>query len=232
MISQNSFVIEAEHLSKVYEGQNGTSVEAVIDVSLHVKSGEILLICGPSGSGKTSLLSMMGSLMKPSSGSIKIMGKEVIGLGQKELSLLRLKQIGFVFQSFRLLDALTAVENVELILQLSGSRRPASREQAEEILAELKMSHRANFYPRELSGGEKQRVAIARALANDPYLILADEPTGSLDSIAGQRTIEYLCQAAQKKNKAVIIVSHDSRILGYAHRVLYMEDGRLKEENR
>lgn len=232
MISQNSFVIEAEHLSKIFRGNGRTAVEAVVDVSLHVKRGEILLICGPSGSGKTSLLSMIGSLMKPSSGSIKIMGKEVTGLRPKNLALFRLKHIGFVFQGFRLLDALTAVENVELVLQLSGNRRPASRERVEEILTELKMSQRANFYPRELSGGEKQRVAIARALVNDPCLILADEPTGSLDSAAGRRTIEFLCQAAQKKNKAVIIVSHDSRILSYAHRVLYMEDGRLKEEER
>jgi len=175
-------------------------------------------------------LSMLGCLIKPSSGSIRIMEKEVTALSQRELAIFRLKHIGFVFQTFRLLDSLTAIENVELVLNLAGIQRPESRQLAELLLEELKISHRSNFYQNMLSGGEKQRVAIARALANDPILILADEPTGSLDSHAGREVIELLCEAAQRRNKTVIIVSHDPRIYHYANRVLHMEDGHITEE--
>jgi putative ABC transport system ATP-binding protein len=230
MKPENEIMVEALHLAKTYNSCSCVLVRAVQNVSLKVKEGEVFLISGPNGSGKTTLLSMLGCLVRPLSGSIKIMGEEVTLLNQKELAAFRLKHIGFVFQSFRLLDSLTAVENVELVLSLAGIRRPASRERAMQALELLKISHRANFFPEVLSGGEKQRVAVARALANDPNLILADEPTGSLDSLAGQKAVELLCEAARSQNKSVIIVSHDSRIRRYAHRIVEMEDGKIKEE--
>lgn len=222
--------VDVVSLSKTYRGDSDTKVAAVKDVSLQAGQGEILLINGPNGSGKTTLLSMIGCLTRPSSGSIKIMGEIVTRLNPRKLAEFRLKNIGFIFQSFRLIDTLTSSENVELVLHLAGIRRPASKERTESVLEELKILHRARFYPRQLSGGEKQRVAIARALVNDPGLILADEPTGSLDSYAGKKTTELLCDTAKRRNTAVIIVSHDSRILHYAHRVISMEDGHLEKD--
>ncbi|MFH1941769.1 MAG: ABC transporter ATP-binding protein [bacterium] len=230
MNAQNNMAVQIENISKIYDGRYGAPVSAVIDVNWDVKNEEILLISGPNGSGKTTLLSIIGCLIKPSSGSIRILGHEVTRLSQKELAVFRLKNIGFIFQSFRLLDCLTVIENVELPLNLIGLPRSSSKQQATEMLKELNMIHRARFYPKALSGGEKQRVAIARALVNDPVLLLADEPTGSLDSHSGQLVIELLCEAARRRKKTVVIVSHDTRIHNYAHRVLIMEDGCTTEE--
>jgi putative ABC transport system ATP-binding protein len=230
MNDEDAVVVKILQLCMTYYPAPSVAIPAVVDVNIKVRQGEILLISGPNGSGKTTLLSMLGCLIKPSSGSIRIMEKEVTALSQRELAVFRLKHIGFVFQTFRLLDSLTAIENVELVLNLAGIQRPESRQLAELLLEELKISHRSNFYQNMLSGGEKQRVAIARALANDPILILADEPTGSLDSHAGREVIEFLCEAAQRRNKTVIIVSHDPRIYHYANRVLHMEDGHITEE--
>ncbi len=223
-------VLRAIHLSKRYCRAPGVSVSAVVDVNLEVKQGEVILLSGPNGSGKTTLLSLLGCMIRPSDGKISILGQELTTLGQSEIAAVRRERIGFIFQTFQLLDSLSVLENVELILNLSGKRRPASRERAEIILDELKILHRASFFPSSLSGGEKQRVAIARAMANDPALILADEPTGSLDSNAGQLAIKLLCETAQRRDKTVIIASHDSRIQHFAHRKLLMEDGRIIEE--
>jgi len=223
-------VLDARHLTKVFSSNSRVRVKAVDDVSLEVREGEFLLISGPNGSGKTTLLSMIGCLVELGSGSLSIRGNEVTGLDQRRLTFFRLKHIGFIFQSFRLLDSLTARENVEIVLNLAGFRRPESLRRAEALLDELDISHRASFAPKSLSGGEKQRVAIARALANDPFLILADEPTGSLDSQAGQKTIELLCGAARRHKKTVVVVSHDPRIHHYADRVVRMEDGRVMGE--
>lgn len=223
------FVLEAAHLSKDFYSNAKIVVQAVRDVSLEASQGEILFICGPNGSGKTTLLSMLGCLIKPVSGRIRILGQDVASLGQGKLSEFRLKNIGFIFQSFRLLDSLTVLENVELMQVLAGTRRPASLDRAKAIIEELGIVRRSNFFPRSLSGGEKQRVAIARALVNDPPLVLADEPTGSLDSQAGNMTMELLSEAVQKRQKTAIIVSHDLRIRNYAHRILEMEDGCLRE---
>ncbi len=223
-------VIEALHLSKVYDNHQGVSVLAVSDVSLNVQPGEIVLICGPNGSGKTTLLSMLGCLIKLSSGSLFILGQNTTQLSLRDVPAFRLRSIGFIFQAFRLLDSLTVIENVELVLNLAGIRRPESRKRARSILEEFNIAHRERFLPHALSGGEKQRVAIARALANDPPLLLADEPTGSLDSSAGQAVIQLLCDAARQRGKTVLIVSHDPRIQQYADTLLAMEDGRLLEK--
>jgi len=224
--------IAAENLTKVYLNHSRPPVQAVNGVGLTVAAGEIVLISGPNGSGKTTLLSMLGCLLKPNAGTIRICGRDVTVLDQRELADFRLRHIGFVFQNFRLLDSLSVMENVELPLNLAGIRRPESRERARAALEELKISHRARFYPNVLSGGERQRAAIARALVNDPGIVLADEPTGSLDSVAGRAAMEYLSEAARKSGKAVVIVGHDERIRSFADRVITMEDGSVKKEER
>jgi putative ABC transport system ATP-binding protein len=158
---------------------------------------------------------------------VQLEGRSLAELDGEELAAFRSRKVGFVFQRFRLIGALTACENVELALNLAGMRRPQSRRRAEALLQGLGVSHRAGFLPRALSGGERQRVAIARALANDPPVVLCDEPTGSLDSRAGEDVIRRLVAAAREDRKAVLVVSHDPRLLQFATRVLAIEDGRL-----
>ena len=220
-------MIELVNVSKVFENETEYFVQAVDEISLGIRSGEIITIAGPSGSGKTTLLSMIGGLISPTTGKIFIDGIETTKISQRKLTELRLSQIGYIFQTYRLLDALTVQENVMLPLMLSGKKNCESTSIAKEILNEVKLSHRIKFKPAKLSGGEKQRVAIARALANDPKIILADEPTGSLDSKSGQNIIELICELANVKNKTVIIVTHDERIQHYADRVIHMEDGNI-----
>jgi putative ABC transport system ATP-binding protein len=214
-------MIEARGLVKEYVA--GTAFRAVDGVSLHVERGEMVLIMGPNGSGKTTLLSMLGGLVRPTGGSVRVDGQALEEMSQRELENFRLRRVGFVFQSFRLLDALSARENVQLVLDLARSSRTA-----EAALEQVQASHLADRSTRVLSGGEKQRVAIARALANDPAIVLADEPTGSLDSAAGEAAIALLHDAARRDGRAVVIVSHDSRIAQHADRVVRMMDGRVQ----
>jgi putative ABC transport system ATP-binding protein len=232
----------------VKEYDAGVVFRAVDDVSLDVERGEIVLIIGPNGSGKTTLLSMLGGLVRPTSGSVIVDGRALHELTERELETFRLKRVGFVFQTFRLLDALSVRENVQLVLELAGNCHPEPAQRGEgpparsgggpSPSARLRMTvdgildrvgalHLANRNTRTLSGGEKQRVAIARALANDPAIILADEPTGSLDSAAGETAIALLCDSARNDGRAVVIVSHDSRIAHHADRVVRMLDGSI-----
>ena len=226
-MNQGAVIARAVGLSRVFEGYAEARVRAVQDVTLELLAGEMTLITGPSGSGKTTLLSMLGGLIPPSAGELELAGCPATRLPQARLTELRLRSVGFVFQGFQLIEALSVVENVELPLNLAGVRRPESQRRAVELLEELGLGDRLHFRPRSLSGGEKQRVAIARALANDPPLLLADEPTGSLDSRAGLQVIALLHAAARKRGKAVLVVSHDPRIRPYADRVFTMEDGVL-----
>jgi len=212
-------VLAGESLTRTFG-----DVRAVDGVSLRVASGEAVLILGPNGSGKTTLLSMLGGLLQPTSGRVLIAGTDVTAMSEQARCDFRLRTIGFIFQSFHLLDALTARENVQLVLDLAHDPDP---ERADTLLDELDVRQRADFLPHAMSGGEKQRVAIARALANDPAILLADEPTGSLDSQAGEATIRLLCDAARRHDKAVIIVCHDTRIVPRVDRVLSMVDGRF-----
>jgi putative ABC transport system ATP-binding protein len=205
----------------------GTMVRAVDQVSLDVSRGSFTVLMGPSGSGKTTLLSLIGGLLPPTDGSVETNGVALSGLDQQELSLFRLRHLGIVFQAFHLIDALTVLENVELPLNLAGMRRPASRAHAVKLVERLGLADRAGFRPRMLSGGEKQRCAIARALANDPVLILADEPTGSLDAIAGEAVIALLHAEATEHGRAVVVASHDPRMLRAADSVVRMEFGRV-----
>jgi putative ABC transport system ATP-binding protein len=209
-------------------GSGATEVVAVRNVSLRVMAGEVVLIMGPSGSGKTTLLSMLGGLLKPSDGRIQIGGEELTELNENRLPDVRMQHIGFIFQDFNLLSALSSLDNVALVGQLAGRTRKATRQQARTLLEQLGLGHRLNFLPEKLSGGEKQRVAIARALINQPDLILADEPTANLDSHHGRETMRLLRRLAKEENRSVIIVSHDERIKAIADRVLWLEDGEFK----
>ncbi len=223
-------ILELRNVSKVY-GSGHTAVRAVNGVALAVKPGEIVLIMGPSGSGKTTLLSIAGLLLRPTQGSVWLDGRDTTSQSDRQLAALRLHTLGFVFQAYNLMGALTARQNVELVMNMAGTRGRPARARAGELLALLGLEHRLHHLPADLSGGEKQRVALARALANDPPLILADEPTGNLDSTMGREVMELLCcRLGRDQGRAIVIVTHDHRLRDIADRVLWLEDGHLMEE--
>ncbi len=224
-------VIKVINLTKAF-GSGRTYVKAVDDVSLTVEAGDIILVMGPSGSGKTTLISMIGTLMKPTSGQVLIDGKEVSNLDNSDIADLRLKYFGFMFQSFNLLSALNALQNVALPLRTAGASKKQANSKAAELLEKFHLGKRLENLPRNLSGGEKQRVAIARALANNPKLILADEPTANLDSKAGLEVMQLLCSIACAEKRSVIIVSHDARLKDVARRVITIADGKLTREEK
>ena len=223
----DSLVLVAKELRRSF-GQGAGAVEAVRGVDLELDSGEIVLIMGPSGSGKTTLLSMLGALLRPSGGTIRLGGVDLTGLTERELPALRAERIGFIFQDFNLMPSLTARENVEVSLNVAGVRGREANTRAERLLRELGLGHRLDFLPGKLSGGENQRVAIARALANDPDLVLADEPTANLDSSIGREVMRRLREIAKQRGQCVLIVSHDDRIREFVDRVLWLEDGIFK----
>ena len=223
----NDPLVRIRHLTKIF-GEGDTRVEAISDLGLELKRGEIVLVMGPSGSGKTTLLSMLGGLLRPSAGEIWVDGVDIAALPERELPPFRAKTFGFIFQDFNLLAALRARENVEVALNLDGVRGGAARQRATTLLDELGLETRREFGVEQLSGGEKQRVAIARAIANCPTLILADEPTANLDSAHGAETMRLLRRLAKEEGTTVVIVSHDERLREIADCVLWLEDGRLK----
>ena len=220
-------VVTVRGLSKTF-GEGETRVDAVRDVDLELGRGEIVLVMGPSGSGKTTLLSMLGGLLRPTSGEVLVSGTDIAALSERELPPFRARRFGFVFQDFNLLAALTAQENVEVALNLGGSAGGKAHERATQLLTGLGLTARRAFGIDKLSGGEKQRVAIARAIANHPRLILADEPTANLDSAHGAETMRLLRGLAKDEGTTVVIVSHDQRLREVADRVLWLEDGQLK----
>ena len=221
-------LVHVRQLTKVF-GQGPTRVEAVTGVDLELARGEIVLVMGPSGSGKTTLLSMLGGLLRPSSGEIVVDGVDIAALPEQALPPFRAKTFGFIFQDFNLLAALGADENVEVALNLAGVTGRAARTRAASLLDALGLTSRRGFHVDQLSGGEKQRVAIARALANKPVLILADEPTANLDSAKGAETMRLLRKLANDEGTTVVIVSHDERLREVADRVLWLEDGALRQ---
>ncbi len=224
-------ILEVSGVSKVF-GSGATAVRAVNGVDLTVRRGEIVLIMGPSGAGKTTLLTLIGGLLKPTSGSVHINGLDITAMKESAPPQVRRHYVGFIFQSFNMLEPLNAMENVEVALNLAGRGGREARAKAERLLDDLGMGHRLRFKPNDLSGGEKQRVSIARALANDPQLILADEPTANLDSKQGHEVVLLLRDIAKKQGRTVVIVSHDHRIREVADRVLWLEDGRFKDIGR
>jgi putative ABC transport system ATP-binding protein len=198
-------------------------------VSLDIVPGEIVLIMGPSGSGKTTLLSMLGGLLRPTRGSIEIDDNDITLLDESRLPEIRALKIGFIFQAFNLLDALNVEENILFPSQLRQGGIPRARHRANNLIEQLGLEHRRRALPKKLSGGEKQRVAIARALINEPKLILADEPTGNLDSQTGQEVIMILHDIARDDGCSVVLVTHDPRVEDIADRILWLEDGALQD---
>ena len=219
-----SLVVRATDLRKEFRMGEAT-VEAVAGVSLTVEEGEMLAIVGASGSGKSTLLGLLGGLDTPTSGRIEIGGEDITSMGENELAEIRNSKIGFVFQFFNLIQTLTAVENVELPIQFSRNGRDRSRDRAESLLTLVGLGHRLSHRPGQLSGGEQQRVAIARALANSPDLILADEPTGNLDTGIGQTVLEALLDARKETGTTLVLVTHDPDVAGIADRHVTMRDG-------
>jgi putative ABC transport system ATP-binding protein len=204
-------------------------VHAVRGVSLDVRAGEYVAIVGPSGCGKSTLLNLLGAIDEPSSGTLTISGQRVTGLSDREATLFRLRNIGFVFQRFYLMPVLTAIENVELPMAEAGAGKAERRERARELLSYVGLGERTHHRPTELSGGEQQRVAIARALANRPMLLLADEPTGELDAHTGAEVIT-LFERLNRDGTTLVVVTHDEELAKAARRVIHMRDGVIIDE--
>ena len=222
-------VLVVSNVSKSY-GEGATLVPALIDVSLTVEAGELVAIMGPSGSGKSTLLTIAGTLEEPDAGSVSVAGADVGAMSRNQRARLRRRSIGYVFQDFNLLAGLTATENVALPLELDGMRARAARKAASAVLEQLGLTDRADRYPDEMSGGERQRVAIARAVVGDRRLLLADEPTGALDSINGEGVIR-LVRAACRRGVAGVIVTHDAQLASWADRVVFLRDGRTVDQS-
>ncbi|WP_424096222.1 DevA family ABC transporter ATP-binding protein [Moorena producens] len=210
-----------------YLGQRSLRSQILFDINLEIKSGEIVILTGPSGSGKTTLLTLIGGLRSVQEGSLKILDRELYGASPEQLVSVR-SHIGYIFQAHNLLEFLTARENVQMAIELHrGISRREARTRAEAMLQLVKLGDRVNHYPQNLSGGQKQRVAIARALVNNPKLVLADEPTAALDSKTGRDVVDLMQRLAHEQGCAILMVTHDNRILDVADRILRMEDGYL-----
>ena len=218
--------LETRSLTKVYGGDAG-EVRAVEDVTISVQSGELVALVGPSGSGKTTLLAMLAALLKPSEGSILIGGQELGRMSEVERAAFRRRKIGFTFQANNLVPYLSVLENVELMLRLNGDLNARGSRRARELLTRLGLGERLNSLPRQLSGGQQQRVAIARSLINQPMLVLADEPTASLDTERAVQVVQTLSSLIHEMGRAGVMVTHDLRMIIYADRVIQMLDGRV-----
>jgi putative ABC transport system ATP-binding protein len=221
-------VISASGVSHSFD-TGPTPVTVLRDIDVEVYAGELLMLVGPSGSGKTTLLHILGRLLSPSSGVVTLYGKNTQALGEEELAALRLKYFGFIFQAYNLFPVLTATENVMVMLDLLGVSRQIARERARELLKSVGLGQRLDSCPSQWRSGQRQRVAIARALAGDPKILMADEPTAALDAESGLRAIELLQMLAHQQERAVVIVTHDPRILQFGDRVIHLEDGQIAE---
>ena len=231
MDASGGVILDLNGVTKIY-GSGEFAVSALKETNFTVLGGEIVAVMGPSGSGKTTLLTIAGALLRPTTGTVAICGIDVTNMSEARLAAIRREQIGFVYQSFNLLEALTAIENVRIVLQEKRNHSKAhAAERAREMLEVFGLSHRIDSLPKKMSDGEKQRVAIARALAKDPELILADEPTANLDAKRGHEVMALLRQKAMELHKAVVVVSHDNRIREFAHRIVWLEDGRLHDHH-
>ncbi|HKL76198.1 MAG TPA: ABC transporter ATP-binding protein [Halanaerobiales bacterium] len=221
-------MIEVENLTKIYKNGN-VEVKALKEVSFKIKKGEILSIMGPSGSGKSTLMNLLGFLDTPTSGKYYLRGKDVSGLGENKLAELRNDYVGFVFQQFNLLGRTTVLHNVELPLIYGGYSKKERREIAKDLLEKVGLGHRLKHFPNEISGGQKQRVAIARALANNPDLILADEPTGNLDTATGESIMD-LFHDLNEQGHTIVLVTHEENIAEHARRKISLIDGEIRKD--
>ncbi len=221
-------VLQLDDVSKTY-GQPPTEVHALQRVDVSVSAGELVAVMGPSGSGKSTLLTIAGSLEEATTGDVRIMGASLAGMSRNDRAGLRRRSIGYVFQDFNLLAGLTAIENVTLPLELDGMRARAARLLGLDALERLGIADRAEHFPDELSGGERQRVAIARAIVGERALLLADEPTGALDSVNGEAVMK-LIRSACKRGLAGIVVTHDAQLAAWADRVVFVRDGRIVDQ--
>ena len=227
----NAPVLEALGVNKIL-GSGPSQVHALRDVSLTLHGGELTMLMGPSGSGKTTLLSVLGCMLAPTEGSVRVGGVSTEGATPEKLAALRRQHIGYIFQSYHLFPTLTAVENVQLALDVRGDRGEQARRRAEDALTRVGLPHKFRSYPREMSGGEQQRVAIARAIVSDPSCVLADEPTAALDGKNGQAIMSILADIAKDPGRGVLVVTHDARLTAFADRTIHIEDGRLVGEQR
>jgi putative ABC transport system ATP-binding protein len=224
-------LIEAVDVVKVL-GSGAGQVQALKGVTMSLRGREMVLLMGPSGSGKTTLLSVLGCMLSPTQGTVRVHRRSTQGLTSEELAKLRREHVGFIFQSYHLFPTLDARDNVRLALDLRGERSAAAVMKANEALDLVGLAHKKGALPRELSGGEQQRVAIARAVVGKPSVILADEPTGALDSENGQAIMEMLAQIAKDPSRAVLVVAHDPRIVPFFDRIVHIEDGRIVGDER
>jgi putative ABC transport system ATP-binding protein len=224
-------VLEAAGIVK-YLGSGAGEVQALKGVDIALSGGELVLLMGPSGSGKTTLLSILGCILTPTQGTVTICGQAVAGTRPEDLARIRRDHIGFIFQSYHLFPTLSAEDNVRLTLDVRGEHSSKAVAAARQALATVGLAHKARALPRELSGGEQQRVAIARAIVGDASVILADEPTGALDTENGKAVMRVLARIAEDRSRGVLVVTHDPRLLPYADRVVHIEDGRIVREER
>ena len=222
----SDFSLQVKDVRKTFE-EGSQRVEVLRGVSLDVAAGEVVALEGPSGSGKTTLLSIMGCILTPTSGRVRVGGEAVDPRRAKQLREVRRRDIGFVFQQYNLFPALTALENVEYSLNVKGMSGGRAQQEAVRVLDRVGLSDRKHFLPRDLSGGQKQRVAIARALAGSPRVILADEPTANLDTAVGKQVLELFRDLAKQEHKGLVIVTHDPKVRDVADRVVGIRDGRL-----
>ncbi len=223
-------ILNLQNIYKDYQ-QDKLVVPVLKDVSLQVEEGEYVAIMGPSGSGKTTLMNIVGCLDRPTSGTYELAGENVLGLKDKELSAARLNRIGFVFQSFQLMPRESALDNVSLPLSYAGIKKKERRERAMKALERVGLGDRATFKPTQLSGGQKQRVAIARAMVNNPKILLADEPTGALDSKSGKQIMELFAKL-NEEGVTIVMITHDINIAKQAKRTLHIIDGEISENGR
>jgi len=227
--AEEKFSVETESVLKVY-GQGELEVRALDGLSLTVRPGEFTAICGPSGSGKTTLLNLMGALDKPTSGRVRVDGRDLGELGRRQLSHMRRDRIGFVFQAYNLIPVLTAYENAEMVLRLQGVEEGERRDRVMAVLADVGLSGLEDRRPDQLSGGQQQRVAIARAIASNPAVVLADEPTANVDSDTADRLLEIMEKLNRERGETFIFSTHDPRVLERARRVVRIVDGQIDDD--
>lgn len=226
--TQQQLAIKIENLNYFF-GEGEIRKQVLFDISLDLPAGQIVILTGPSGSGKTTLLTLVGALRTLKEGNLKVLGQELVGLENKELTAVR-RNIGFIFQAHNLFNSLSASQNVEMSIELTG-RLDDKRQRAAEILTQLGLKERVDYKPKALSGGQKQRVAIARALVNRPKIILADEPTAALDKAAGRDVVNLMRRQCEEDGTTVLIVTHDNRIRDIADRIINLVDGRLESDS-